>query len=166
MYTKLQEFLDDWAYESEASQKVLNNLTDDSLKQSVVPGGRTLGSLAWHLGETIWEMMERTGLKVYKPDEAIDKKKAENIREVYKKASDSLIESVTNIWDDSTLLKEDEMYGEKWKRGVTLKALVTHQIHHRAQMTVLMRQAGLRVPGIYGPSKEEWEAMGLKPPAE
>jgi uncharacterized damage-inducible protein DinB len=30
-------------------------------------------------------------------------------------------------------------------------------------MTVLMRQAGIKVPGIYGPSKEEWEAMGIKP---
>jgi uncharacterized damage-inducible protein DinB len=28
-------------------------------------------------------------------------------------------------------------------------------------MTVLMRQAGLRVPGIYGPAKEEWEEHGM-----
>jgi len=27
-------------------------------------------------------------------------------------------------------------------------------------MTVLMRMAGIKVPGIYGPSKEEWEAWG------
>jgi len=25
----------------------------------------------------------------------------------------------------------------------------------------LMRQAGLKVPGIYGPSKEEWALMGM-----
>jgi len=24
-----------------------------------------------------------------------------------------------------------------------------------------MRQAGLKVPGIYGPSKEEWETYGM-----
>jgi uncharacterized damage-inducible protein DinB len=30
-------------------------------------------------------------------------------------------------------------------------------------MTVLMRQAGLPVPGLYGPSKEEWAAMGMSP---
>ena len=28
---------------------------------------------------------------------------------------------------------------------------------------VLMRQAGLGVPGIYGPSKEEWATMGMPP---
>jgi uncharacterized damage-inducible protein DinB len=39
--------------------------------------------------------------------------------------------------------------------------LITHQIHHRAQMTVLMRLAGLKVPGVCGPAKEEWKAMGM-----
>jgi uncharacterized damage-inducible protein DinB len=43
--------------------------------------------------------------------------------------------------------------------------LVTHQTHHRAQMTVLMRQAGLQVPGIYGPVKEGWAAYGMNVPA-
>ncbi|MBI2416475.1 MAG: hypothetical protein HYV28_00920 [Ignavibacteriales bacterium] len=28
-------------------------------------------------------------------------------------------------------------------------------------MTVLMRQAGLKVPGAYGPSREEWAAYGM-----
>jgi uncharacterized damage-inducible protein DinB len=54
------------------------------------------------------------------------------------------------------------MYGQRWKRGFTLTALVEHQIHHRGQMTVLMRQAGLRVPGIYGPAREDWASMGMK----
>jgi uncharacterized damage-inducible protein DinB len=38
-----------------------------------------------------------------------------------------------------------------------------HQCHHRGQMTVLMRQAGQKVPGIYGPAKEEWSSMGMEP---
>lgn len=31
-------------------------------------------------------------------------------------------------------------------------------------MTVLMRQAGLTVPGIYGPAKEEWATFGMEAP--
>ena len=56
------------------------------------------------------------------------------------------------------------MYGESWTVGFTLLALITHQAHHRGQMTVLMRQAGLTVPGIYGPAREEWASYGM--PAE
>ena len=32
-------------------------------------------------------------------------------------------------------------------------------------MTVLMRQAGLKVPGVYGPAREEWAEFGMQPPA-
>ena len=39
-----------------------------------------------------------------------------------------------------------------------------HQIDHRGQMTVLMRQAGLNVPGVYGPSLEGWTSVGTNPP--
>jgi uncharacterized damage-inducible protein DinB len=56
---------------------------------------------------------------------------------------------------------EIPMYGEKWTRGFTLYVLIAHQSHHRGQMTVLMRQAGLKVPGVCGPSKEEWAAYGM-----
>ncbi len=51
---------------------------------------------------------------------------------------------------------EDDRYGDKWSRGKTLGMLVTHQIHHHGQLTVVMRLAGLKVPGVHGPAKEEW----------
>jgi uncharacterized damage-inducible protein DinB len=162
-YLKLQEFLSDWAYESSATQKMFENFTDESLKQEVVPGGRSLGRLAWHTTETIGEMMGRTGLKVFSPDmEHYDENKAQHLKECYKNSCDSLVEKLKAEWNDETLAIEDDMYGEKWKRGTTLAILITHQTHHRGQMTVLMRQAGLKVSGVYGPSKEEWAAMGME----
>lgn len=53
------------------------------------------------------------------------------------------------------------MYGEMWAEGKTLSVLVTHQIHHRSQLTIVMRLLGLKVPGTYGPSNEEWAAYGM-----
>jgi uncharacterized damage-inducible protein DinB len=41
--------------------------------------------------------------------------------------------------------------------------LIVHEIHHRGQMTVLMRQAGLSFTGIYGPTREEWIKKGQQP---
>ncbi|MCE1229544.1 MAG: DinB family protein, partial [Firmicutes bacterium] len=78
-------------------------------------------------------------------------------------ASESLMKQLAS-WTDATLLQEDDMYGMTWKRGYTLTALVHHQAHHRGQMTVLMRQAGLVVPDIYGPTQEGWTAMGMEAP--
>ena len=63
-----------------------------------------------------------------------------------------------------SLTVEDEMYGQRWTRGFSLGALVNHEIHHRGQMTVLMRQAGQKVPGLMGPAKEEWSQFGMPEP--
>ena len=69
-----------------------------------------------------------------------------------------------SAWTDADLDKVDDMFGERWTRRFTLLVLINHQIHHRGQMTVLMRQAGLRVPGMYGPAKEDWAQWSMEPP--
>ncbi len=166
LYRELNDFLKDWEDESKATLKTFGNLTDESLKQKVTPAGRSLGFLGWHITETIGEMMGRTGLKVFTPDMESghwNENDASNLVECYKNASESLVEKMKAVWNNETLEQEDDMYGEMWKRGTTLRILIEHQIHHRGQMTVLMRQAGLKVPGIYGPSYEEWQAYGMEP---
>ena len=64
MYHNLEEFLSHWAFESADTQKLMDALTDASLTQPMYPGGRTLGRLAWHIAQTIPEMMNKTGLAV------------------------------------------------------------------------------------------------------
>ena len=82
----------------------------------------------------------------------------------YETASDSLVKALSN-WKDATLDETDNMYGETWRRGLTLQILLLHQTHHRGQMTVLMRQAGLPVVGMYGPTKEDWTKYGMPTPS-
>ena len=162
MLRKIEDFQKDWAYETESTMKVLNALTDESLGQKVTPTGRSLGFLAWHLTQTLGEMPGHTGLKIDAP--SFDQEmpaSAKDIAAAFEKAAKSVADEVANNWKDETLLQEDNMYGDMWPRGLTLLLLITHQSHHRGQMTVLMRQAGLQVPGVYGPSKEEWEAHGM-----
>jgi uncharacterized damage-inducible protein DinB len=166
MFTKLKHFEHAWTFEREGTLKVLRALTDASLAQAIAPEERTLGRLAWHITTTVPEMMGRTGLKLAGPEEhAPLPATAAAIVAGYEAASASLVPAIQASWTDETLQESDDMYGDRWKRGLTLTILVTHQAHHRGQMTVLMRQAGLKVPGIYGPAREEWAGMGLEPPA-
>ncbi len=111
------------------------------------------------------EMMLRAGLKVAGPShDAPVPATVKAISGAYAEAALSLLDQVKSQWTNATLETTDEMYGQVWKRGFTLTALVFHQIHHRGQMTVLMRQAGLKVPGIYGPAREEWALWGQPEP--
>jgi len=165
MFTSIETFEKTWKTESENTAKVLDSLTDDSLSQAVADDHRTLGRIAWHIVTTIPDMMPQTGLKC----KAVDPKSpvpdtAGEIAEKYRLAADELLQQIKTNWDDRVLTVEDDLYGEKWPRGLTLSILIRHEVHHRGQITVLMRQAGLPVPGCYGPSKEEWVNYGTQPP--
>ena len=165
MFRRVADFQKAWEHEKDSTLKVLGALTDASLSQAVTREDRTLGRLAWHLTTTLGEMMERTGLKIAGPShDAPSPPSAAAIAAAYAEAATAVADGVSG-WSDATLEVEDDMYGQRWPRGLTLQALVTHQAHHRGQMTVLMRQAGLKVPGVYGPAREEWTAYGMKPPA-
>jgi uncharacterized damage-inducible protein DinB len=162
MYRTIQDFLTDWTQENDSTLKVFKNLTDTSLKQKVSPEGRSLGHLAWHIVLTLGEMGDKAGLKVDAPPEnAPDPNSASIIVTAYEKAGASLASEIKQKWNDGMLFEEIDMYGQKWTRTATLTSIIKHQIHHRAQMTVLMRQAGLTVPGVYGPSREEWSQFGM-----
>ena len=162
MYRKIEDFKTNWGYESQGSMLVFANLTDDSLSQKVSDDGRTLGFIAWHLTQTMSEMLGLAGLKI---DSTADKDEMpDNVAEImkiYDRDAKAVTRIVEETWRDEELDDEIEMYGQKMKKGFILNVLITHQTHHRGQMTVLMRQAGLKVPGIYGPAKEEWEQLGL-----
>ncbi len=153
-----------WKYESESTLKVFANLTNESLNQKVTEDGRSLGFLAWHITQTIGEMMSKAGLSFENFEEnAAMPAGAGQIVSEYEKLSTKMSSQVEKNWNDNMLDDDLNMYGQTWKRGDVLASLLAHQTHHRGQMTVLMRQAGLKVPGIYGPSKEEWVAYGMEP---
>jgi uncharacterized damage-inducible protein DinB len=161
MFRRVKDFIKAWEYEHESTLKMINALTDDSLGQKVSEDGRALGFLAWHIALTPGEMLEKTGLAVAGPEQDAEcPSSAAEIAAAFDQVAGSVREQVSANWTDETLLETDEMYGETWARGLTLFYMIAHQAHHRGQMTVLMRQAGLTVPGVYGPAKEEWAAMG------
>jgi uncharacterized damage-inducible protein DinB len=163
MYKTITDFTNDWKNESESTLKILKALTDISLPKQVTAEGRSLGFLAWHLVLTLGEMGSKTGLTVEAPAENTPEPvSASAIAAAYEKAAKTISDEVKKKWNDAMLQDEIEMYGEKWTRSNTLAGLVKHEIHHRAQMTILMRQAGLKVPGVYGPSKEEWAQYGMQ----
>lgn len=165
MFRQLDDFLKAYKDLAEGTGRMLQACDDGCLDQGVSPGHRTIGQLAWHIVTTVPEMMNRTGLGLSSVDPAsMPPRSAAEIASNYQAAASELTEAVRSKWNDRTLLEEDDMYGESWPRGTTLAALIQHEVHHRAQMTVLLRQAGRDVPGVFGPAKQEWAQFGMEAP--
>ena len=146
--------------ESESSLKIFASLTDKALAQPVYGEGRTLGKLVNHLIGAVTTIPSQAGLPTV--PEIPSYTTVPDLLAAYQQVSENLIQAVETNWTDETLHEIVKMYGRfQWKKGYALLFLILHQTHHRGQITVLMRQANIQVPGIYGPSKEEWELMNM-----
>jgi uncharacterized damage-inducible protein DinB len=163
MYRKIEDFQRIWGYEASETSRLFKDLTDESLNQKVSVGGRSLGFLAWHIVTTIEEFFGSAGIKIesVKPETEVPKSVSEIIS-AFEKAVSALNEELPKHWKDENLADEIPMYGETWTKGFTLTCFLMHAAHHRGQITVLMRQAGLKVHGVYGPSREEWTEIGME----
>ena len=165
MFKTIEEFLVNWEHEAGSTQKILDALTDKSLSQEVSPEDRTLGRIAWHVTTTLGEMMSQTGLEFETTDSKLPvPSSAAEIAKAYSSSNEAMVAAIKAQWSDESLAEVKELYGEQWSIGTVLAILTSHQTHHRGQMTVLMRQAGLVVPGVYGPAREEWAAFGAPAP--
>jgi uncharacterized damage-inducible protein DinB len=164
MFRRIDDFLTEWKHETASTTRVLRALTDESLGFTA-PGVRSIGRLATHIVETLTEMPGTAGLPVGEAGaaEAAAGQDAAAIADAYERDAAEVARAVRESWTDGMLADPVPMYGQEWPRGTVLSVLIKHEAHHRGQLTVLMRQAGLTVPGTYGPAREEWEAMGLPP---
>jgi uncharacterized damage-inducible protein DinB len=155
MYRKVEDFLTDWTKSSNGTVKVLEALTDEKLDQAIVEGHSTLGWLGWHLSAAQVYFGGLLGLSIeFAGEKDTVPTKASVIVDTYKKAAESLKKQVEQNITDEMLSENVDVHGAPTPRGAVLRTLIDHQTHHRGQMTVLLRQAGLPVPGVMGPTKE------------
>ncbi|PKR84202.1 DinB family protein [Heyndrickxia camelliae] len=165
MFHSITEFLNQWEHESSSTQKVLDALSDESLQQKVSLEGRNLGRMAWHIVTSLYEFISQTGLQFEGAKSEQDvPTSAKEIADQYRKSNEAMVSAIKEQWSDESLKEVHNLFGHPSPNSLTLLTLILHQTHHRGQMTVLMRQAGLKVPGVYGPSQEEWNAIGMEPP--
>lgn len=166
MYRSLAEFLELWDFEYSATQRILDRLTDESLSQAVTVNDRTIGRIAWHIVLSVHIIVSRTGLEFESPDESTSVPQVSSlIADTYRQVNDHFLKALKAQWTDESLGEHSAIAPEeRWENRRHLLWLINHQIHHRGQLTVLMRQAGLTVPGTYGPSREELASLGFQQP--
>lgn len=155
MYRTVNDFLNDWSVSAQGTQRVLQSLTDEKLDQAIVEGHNTLGWLGWHLANSPAFFMRQVGLRVdLVGDVEQIPTQAADIVNAYAKVAEDVKHEVEQHLTDEKMIENTETFFGPMPRGAMLRTFIDHQTHHRGQMTVLLRQAGLPVPGIMGPTKE------------
>ncbi len=166
MYTSIAEFIEEWNQEASLTQKILDALTDTSLHQQVAPEDRTLGRIAWHVVTSTPGMLSEFGLNIGMVKNANTVPPTANeIAATFRQVSKAGADAISQQWTDASLKESNNVFGRNLEKAAMLSLFMKHMIHHRGQITVLMRQAGLSVPGIYGPAREEWRGIGMEAPS-
>lgn len=155
MIPSLQALVSLFEAEAEITGRVFDALTDAALAQRVTEKDRTLGEIAWHIVTSIPEMLRFLDLEVPGPGHHRPMPvTARELADAYRQVARAAVEAMKGSWTDASLAEKHDVYGYSWTKAQTVMALLFHQTHHRGAMSVLMRQAGLRLPDIYGPSRD------------
>jgi uncharacterized damage-inducible protein DinB len=154
MYRKVEDFIEEWTIASEGTANVMKAITDEKLNQSIVAGHSTLGWLAWHLVGAAGAFGHFAGFTVQGPaHNEPQPTSAQEIADAYETIAQAIKEEAAKLTDED-LLGDVNSFTGPTQRGKLLRGMIDHQTHHRGQMTVLLRQAGLAVPPVMGPTKE------------
>ena len=153
-----------WHSEAEHTIRLLEALPTDQYDFRPDPKGRSIGELAWHLSEidaclTFGIAEGRFRLK----DEPPDLKRPRGIKLLapgFRRVHEQAVTRLRNVQNDQLDRAVTFFDGQQLTiRSVLWDQLLHHLIHHRAQLVLLCRMAGGTPPGLYGPNREEMQAI-------
>ena len=160
---ELEMFLASWEREAEGTVKLLKALPSNQYDFRPDPGGRSLGELAWHLAEGDAYMsygLERGQFTMdAKPPHIERPRTVEELAPGYERVHREAVARVRKLKPEDLDRTIQFFTGPMTIRDILWTAILAHGIHHRGQLSMLCRVAGGKAPGLYGPNREEMEAM-------
>ncbi|HEX6464604.1 MAG TPA: DinB family protein [Vicinamibacterales bacterium] len=159
---ELDLFLESWDREAAKTVRLLKALPPTQYDFRPDPKGRSLGELAWHLAEgDAYISVGIAGGKFdfqVKPPDIERPRTVEALAPGYERVHRAAVDRVRKLKPEDLDRSIDFFSGPRTIRELLWESILFHAIHHRAQMTVLIRLAGGEVPGLYGPNREETAA--------
>ncbi|HEV7782904.1 MAG TPA: DinB family protein [Chitinophagaceae bacterium] len=164
-----QALLGEFAHEAESTRKLINAIPDSALDYRPQPHLWSIGQLASHIAE-VYNWFGATinhdvfDMGAYKYDKG-DISKASNIAAKFEQnvaAAKDVLENADetkfmNIWHMQVGGKD--VMPAMPKIQVIRGFLFNHLYHHRGELVAHLRSTGNTVPGMYGPTYEDSQAM-------
>jgi uncharacterized damage-inducible protein DinB len=156
----LQELED----EARSTRRLLERVPDDRLEWRPHEKSRTLGQLAWHIAVVPGAVAELVSSPspAQAPESRPDPTPAKSAELI--PALDQSIAKAKKIlggMDDATLMatwrmmKGDREIFALPRVAMLRSVMLNHWYHHRGQLTVYLRELGVPLPSIYGPTADE-----------
>jgi uncharacterized damage-inducible protein DinB len=154
--------LQELEHEAQTTRRVLERVPNDQLTWRPHAKARTLGELALHIANVpgaVAALVATSPVQAPQFTDPSPAKAAELIPAL--DASISRAKSILGGMDDATLLATWRMMNGEQEvialpRVAMLRSIMlNHWYHHRGQLTVYLKELGVPIPSIYGPSADE-----------
>jgi uncharacterized damage-inducible protein DinB len=161
---ELDTFRAAWNSEADTTIRLLDVLPINAYDFRPDPKGRSIGELAWHLSEIdaclSFGIAERRFRFEDEPPNLKRPREVELLAPGYRRIHEEAVarlerlenghlDEVVTFFDGRRLAIRDVLWGE----------LLHHLIHHRGQLVLMCRMAGGAPPGLYGPNREQMQAI-------
>lgn len=160
---EIEEFIQLWEHESGVTKDLFKTIPNDKFEFRPDPQGRSIGELAQHIAEveTIFSTIARErAFPGSRPAGLETPRNAADLVSGYERIHRDAVERVRGLRPED-LDREFPFFGRQISvRQVLRFPLLHHQIHHRGQLMMLIRQAGAVPSRVYGPSREESAPAG------
>ncbi len=159
----LKPFLSSYEHEYQNTLKVLRAIPDDKFNFTPHEKIRPAGRLAWHIAriEDIFGRGAVSDKIVLGGGPATTPETLAAVFEIYEKQHPEIVAG-WQAFDESRWLEKipfvmpnGQIHMELSRISYLQNTLLSHTIHHRGQLTILLRLMGAKVPGVYGPSADE-----------
>ena len=158
----IEILLQELEQEAQTTRRVLERVPGDRLTWKPHDRSMSLGQLALHIASMPGAIAEITQISPF-PVPEFEQPSARSAAELIPTLEQSVVKarSILRKLDDVDLAKIWRvMDGDRQVMalpvGAALRALMlNHWYHHRGQLSVYLRQVGVPVPSIYGPSADE-----------
>jgi uncharacterized damage-inducible protein DinB len=160
---ELESFIRIWDDEGARTVRVLEALPRDKYDFRPDPGGRSIGEMAWHLAEgdayNSLGVLEGGFSPDMRPPGMERPKQIEALAPGYARIHREAVERVRRMKPADLERRIPYFAGGEMSGSEILWGAIFHNIHHRAQLILMCRLAGGVTPPVYGPTREQMEAM-------
>jgi len=154
-----------WNAEAENTARLLESLPQDQYDFRPDPKGRSIGEMAWHLSEIDACLSYGVATRHFDYADSVphlEKRPREVglLGPAYRRVHNASVAVLANV--ENERLDEPVKFSDGRDmtiRDVLWTELLHHLVHHRGQLAMMCRMAGGSPPGIYGPNREEMQAI-------
>src|SRR5215813_5293171 len=162
----IETFFAVWDREEEKTVQILKTLPPGQYDFRPDPSGRSLGELAWHIAEVDAYVSFGVATGVFPPDT-----KPPNIQRPmtiealapgYERIHQQARERLRMMEPD---FEREMKFLDGSSRTVSFllwDVMLLHSVHHRGQLSLLVRLAGGVVPSLFGPTREQSQSAVRK----